>query len=620
MGMPHPAAEQLAQGLPLDGGYDYVLAEALFGSALALPRPPFRTALYAGLITDLCAADTGLARPPDEGEVAAAVAAGQQPPPASPTFPPAFGAVVGTIFRAAALGRLHPAASAALAAIVAQHLASTGLLWPWDRWAPVLTSQPPHAPQRRFASAVVAALRRLTFHGRVAETLPDALKDILLGPPPHDAGGWPYAPPPEPPAPAASAPAAAQPLAVDGGDDDADIVVVDDAAAPPPPPAAPAAPPAPPPSHADASSGGGVAGSLARTLLKLVELKTPDAELWAAVAGSIVPRVGAASALGLLATCLFHRGRASTTHLEVMLSRHEGSVRRAIEAVALAPPPAGSAPQGHAQPVNAVAPLLSAAVAYHSRARTPGALAICFERLIARGLTPLPSFIAWATDVSPPSLALLGTDDDGGMGGSPPADFGVSNALRIYGSDPLWRSIDGAVAVEEAAAAGAAREAEAAAVAAADAADDAAAALSAADAAASALEDALEGPAPTAEEMDALEGAKASATARETAAAVRERDAADAADALRPAAADARESLAALVTSIAEQLGSASAALAAAVDASPPGGATRQRLLTAHAGASDALRSFAARNFVIAGRGAIRMLAAAEAAQRPRAE
>jgi hypothetical protein len=84
----------------------------------------------------------------------------------------------------------HPAAAEALAELLAGHLAATSLQWPWERWAAV-AEQRRAAPQRRFVEDVLRRLLRLSYHARVAASLPAQLQP-LLGSAPAPEAGWPY--------------------------------------------------------------------------------------------------------------------------------------------------------------------------------------------------------------------------------------------------------------------------------------------------------------------------------------------------------------------------------------------------------------------------------------------
>lgn len=258
----HKAAEMLAGGMPFEG-HTALLAETLYSSALQLPSPPFRPVYYSAVLGDLCKAEAWASAPADGA-----------------TFPTqGVGKCVGTAFRRLAPSgeagppELHPAAAEALCELLALHLSSTQLGWPWANWAHA-AGRPAWHPQRRFVAELLAKLVRLCYHERVASVLPDGPMRALLGPPPAPDAGW---PPPGPPA----------------------------------------------------------AAALAQRLLALAQAKAAESEMRSALAAAVVESgggVGARDALRALAATLSHHGRKSITHTAVLIGRYAATLAAAAEA------------------------------------------------------------------------------------------------------------------------------------------------------------------------------------------------------------------------------------------------------------------------------------------------
>jgi nuclear cap-binding protein subunit 1 len=324
----HMAAEQLAQGLPLDTPHEALLAETLFAHALSLPAPPFRPVYYSVVMQDLCTESASLSG-----------------------FAPAWASVFGACFRRmadrAATGGVHPAAAATLAELLAAHLAAKEHYWPWERWAHA-AAQPSYAPQRRFVTDVLQRLLRLSYHSRVALSLPEPLRP-LLGPPHVAESGWRYG-------------------------DDADAVNN---------------PPA-----------GGVDGGVARALLALARAKAPPDAMWSALADGAVPQLGARKALFLFATVLLFHGRKTITHLSTMLTRYAAPMDKlsAAAAAEAAGADAGADADAAAAAAAASAGAVILAAAAGFWAGSAQGLTVAVDRLLALGVVPIAAVPMWVFD------------------------------------------------------------------------------------------------------------------------------------------------------------------------------------------------------------------------------
>jgi len=250
----HMAAEQLAMGLPLDMPHAALLAETLFAHACALPAPRFRRVYYGVVLTDLCSL------PAEVCNLA---------------FSAPMARTIGACFRRmSSPGAVHPAAAESLAELLAGHLAATSLQWPWERWAAV-AEQRRAAPQRRFVEDVLRRLLRLSYHARVAASLPAQLQP-LLGSAPAPEAGWPY-----------------------GGE-------------------------------AGVAPTPGAEADAARSLLALARAKAPAADMTAAALAVAQQLGGPTQALSVIGTVLFFHGRKSITHLSTMLTRYDATLNRLI--------------------------------------------------------------------------------------------------------------------------------------------------------------------------------------------------------------------------------------------------------------------------------------------------
>ena len=128
--------------------YAPVLAEAIFGLLLRLPTPQHKVVAYLGIMVDLCRLKTiGFAR--------------------------AMSACMRELFKM--MGTLDPRLRSRLAEYLAYHLASYEFLWPWDRWGHVASAQP-HDGQRRFVVEVLDRILRVSYHGKLVETVPAVLE------------------------------------------------------------------------------------------------------------------------------------------------------------------------------------------------------------------------------------------------------------------------------------------------------------------------------------------------------------------------------------------------------------------------------------------------------------
>ena len=255
-GKVHMAAEQLATGLPWGDKVpmQWVLAEVLFAHATALPSHAYRPVYLAALVKDLCT------------DPAAAIAGG--------AFPPAMAAVIKQCFSngldTGAGGQLlHPASADALAEVLALHVASTNMSWPWHRWTAV-AQLPLYHPRRQWLVALLQRLRCMSYHARMELALPQELRP-LLGPAPMPDAGWPY------------------------GDETSPVAV-----------------------------GEPDEGPLARTLLALAKEKAAAGAVEAAMKAAMQPvgELPAGRAASVLAHVLAYHGRKTITHLNTMLSRY----------------------------------------------------------------------------------------------------------------------------------------------------------------------------------------------------------------------------------------------------------------------------------------------------------
>jgi len=124
--------------------YGPCLAEAAFGQLLRLPLPHHKTVAYLGVMVDLCRLKTI-------------------------PFARAMSACMRELFRLA--GVLHPALLERLAEYLAYHLSAFDFIWPWDRWAHVARA-PPRDPQRKFCTLVLDRILRLSYFGKLMDTVP----------------------------------------------------------------------------------------------------------------------------------------------------------------------------------------------------------------------------------------------------------------------------------------------------------------------------------------------------------------------------------------------------------------------------------------------------------------
>lgn len=241
-------AKRLASGLPLQYAYEPLLCEVLFGQMLRLPRPPFKPVMYSTLMVDLCK----LRR----------------------LFPRAMSACVRECF--ARMNVMDPHLRLRLAEWLAFHLSNYEYVWPWAKWAHVLTA-PPFDGQRRFCVAILNRLVRLSYWDRIRSVLPEEFR-VLLPPKPEVA-----------PLPAA-----------------------DDAAA----------------AEADPE------GHWAANMLVLVRAKaTPeDLDAWKAEQGLEERLGGTLGVLRCMARCLLVAGAKSYTHMVIALERYYGPLKNAVDA------------------------------------------------------------------------------------------------------------------------------------------------------------------------------------------------------------------------------------------------------------------------------------------------
>ena len=96
-------------------------------------------------------------------------------------FPRAMSACVRESF--ARINVMDPALRERLAEWLAYHLSNFEYLWPWTKWAHVLQA-PAYDGQRRFCTAVMNRLVRLSYWDRVQAVLPEEFR-VLLPPKPE---------------------------------------------------------------------------------------------------------------------------------------------------------------------------------------------------------------------------------------------------------------------------------------------------------------------------------------------------------------------------------------------------------------------------------------------------
>jgi len=299
----------LATGAP---AYAPLLAEAVFAQLLRLPTPRHRPVAYLGVLADLCRLRTV-------------------------PFSRAMSGCLRELF--ARMGLLDPALRERLAEYLAYHLSSFDFAWPWERWAHVATARPGD-PQRRFVTETLGRVLRLSYWGKLQETVPAAL----------DA-----ARPPEP---------------------GLTLLRLDDT----PTPAG----------ETGAGSGRGARGLAAR-LQELLRDKAPAApvvEILAAAAADPAFAGGGVAVLNLAVRLLLEAGGKSLTHTLVVLERYLPALMPLVEGLGGGD---SADPASHGGPGEAA--VLDAAAA--TWATHPQRFAMVVDRLTGLRLVSPPAIVAW---------------------------------------------------------------------------------------------------------------------------------------------------------------------------------------------------------------------------------
>eukprot|EP00898_Chlorokybus_atmophyticus_P006479 jgi/Chlat1/6832/Chrsp51S00508 len=118
---------------------------------MMLPSPPFKPVYYAVVIMDVCKM-----RPTE--------------------FPPLLARAANSLYQE--LPRLDVDCAWRLAEWLSHHLSNFNYVWPWQEWGDVLQLSPWH-PQRVFVASVIERLIRLSYHGRIRQSLPEGFVELM---------------------------------------------------------------------------------------------------------------------------------------------------------------------------------------------------------------------------------------------------------------------------------------------------------------------------------------------------------------------------------------------------------------------------------------------------------